>query len=203
MEKITAKEFLRMISENPSVFEHWDTPLEITGFVNCKQSSITHLSKHLTFSGKNQEGEAANFAGCQNLKTATGTFHGFVYFANSSVETIENLLVTEADILNLAASFFGCPNLKTASGKYAGWVTFGDSGIHSIRKLNISHTAEDGNYASFENCPNLTDLSNWDLSKKIKIEFGKLADEKIRRKKELSALQKFHKENQIEELPFL
>jgi hypothetical protein len=26
--KITAKEFLEMIAENPAVFEHWNTPLE-------------------------------------------------------------------------------------------------------------------------------------------------------------------------------
>ncbi len=31
--KVTAKEFLAMIEENPSVFKEWETPLEITEFV--------------------------------------------------------------------------------------------------------------------------------------------------------------------------
>ncbi len=59
--KITAKEFFEMIKGNPSVFEHWETPLEITEFIDCEYSPITHLSKHLTFSGKDNHGDSAMF----------------------------------------------------------------------------------------------------------------------------------------------
>jgi hypothetical protein len=44
MQKITADEFLAMIAENPSIFEHWDSPLEITESVDCRMNNITHLS---------------------------------------------------------------------------------------------------------------------------------------------------------------
>jgi hypothetical protein len=38
--KITAAEFYKMIEEDPSIFEHWNTPLEITEFVKCWKSPI-------------------------------------------------------------------------------------------------------------------------------------------------------------------
>jgi hypothetical protein len=77
-----------MIMENPSVFEHWETPLEITGYVNCQNSPITHLSPHLTFSGKNEDGDTASFLNCPNLKVATGNYPGFVIFNNSGIQQV-------------------------------------------------------------------------------------------------------------------
>jgi hypothetical protein len=199
MKKITSKEFLEMIRENPSVFEHWNTPLEITDYVDCQNSPITHLSKHLTFSGiENINGESATFHSCTNLKIATGTFHGYVSFVESSIEKIENLHVTKQDAVGWAANFYGCKELQIATGEYAGYVSFGNCGIHNIKELHIHNTNNEGTYAYFHDCPNLKNLKGWDLSKTIEIEPRKLTTEKERR-----ALLKHQKENQLETLPFL
>jgi hypothetical protein len=198
MEKISAKEFLRMITENPSGFEHWDTPLEITEYVQCWKSAITHLSKYLTFSGKDSENNCADFSYSPNLQLATGTFQGFVWFTNTNVKKIEELTITETDKNGWTASFENCQNLEIATGTYPGFVSFLDSGIRSIQNLHIDAPNEIGNYANFENCHYLQNLKGWDPSKAIWIEPYKLAAEKERR-----ALQKFHKETQPQELPFL
>jgi hypothetical protein len=42
MRKITGDQFLAMIDENPSIFKNWKEPLEITEFVDCSHSPITH-----------------------------------------------------------------------------------------------------------------------------------------------------------------
>jgi hypothetical protein len=192
--KITALQFYDMIAKDPSIFKDWETPLEITGHVQCYQDPITHLSKHLTFSHKG----GANFACCKNLETATGTFHGYAYFLGSGVKKIENLTVTGADKIGRSANFAGCESLKIATGNYYGNVSFNKSGVHTIQNLHIQNPNEDGNYADFYECPNLQTLKGWDLSKKIIIESEKLEEEKSRR-----ALLKFHKENKPQELPFL
>jgi hypothetical protein len=198
MRKITAKEFYAMILKNPSVFEHWDTPLEITEYVNCENLEITHLSKHLTFSGKNKEGIAADFAFCP-LKIATGTFHGFINFNQAKIETIQNLNVTQSDKNGWSASFIDCKALTTATGNYHGYVMFSYSGIHSIKNLYIENKNEEGSFAEFYECPNLHSLEGWDLSKQIDIEPEKLEAETKRRK----ALKMFHKKTKVKELPFL
>jgi hypothetical protein len=199
MKRITVDEFYAMIEKNPSVFEHWDTPLEIIEYVDCKNhSNITHLSPHLTFSGNNENGDVANFKGCPNLKIATGIFNGGIWFANSGIQKIEALTVTQPDNNGWAATFALCENLQIASGNYAGTVLFSGCGIHSIQNLHIHTPNADGEYAAFQDCPNLKTLEGWDLSKKIQIDPEKLAAEKERR-----AIQKFHRKTQPEELPFL
>jgi hypothetical protein len=197
---ITAQEFLEMIAENPSVFEHWNTPLEITGVVNCIRSNITHLSPSLTFSGFNKDGNTAYFTHCPNLKVATGTFHGCVYFSNSSIEKIENLKIKNANYGDTAASFEDCKTLQIATGSYPSYVNFSGSGIQSIQNLSIQKPDQiSKEFATFFNCPNLKTLEGWDLSKKISIEPEKLEAEAKKRK----SLKKFHKESQAPELPFL
>jgi hypothetical protein len=199
MKKITAAEFYRMIAKNPSVFKNWDTPLAIKGYVKCKKSEITHLSKHLTFLGKNIDGSSADFTLCKKLKAATGTFHGCVWFTDSDIEKIENLTVTNSDNKGGSASFHGCKNLKIATGNYAGFVSFSESGIHSIQNLQIKIPRIDNTYAAFKNCPNLSTLENWDLSKQIWVEEEKLEAEIKRR----ASLKKYLQETQPQELPFL
>jgi hypothetical protein len=113
MEKITAEEFYAMIERNPSVFEHWDTPLEITEFALCSEFPITHLSKHLIFSGTDEIGHSADFTSCKSLKTATGTFHTSVWFLDSGIKKIENLTVLEPDKDGKYCNFYKCPNLHT------------------------------------------------------------------------------------------
>jgi hypothetical protein len=195
MKKITADEFLAMIKETPSMFENWDTPLEITEFVNCDNTKITHLSPYLTFSGTSN-GRAASFSTCRKLHTVAGNFHGFVNFEFTNTKTIQNLKVENQT--GMSASFFGCKNLETAAGTYSNYVSFCDTGIHSIHNLHIQNINSFKNYADFERCPNLKNLEGWDLSKQIKIEPEKLLAEKERR-----ALLKFHNQTQPQELPFL
>jgi hypothetical protein len=199
MKQITADEFYKMITENPSVFEFWNTPLEITELVDCYRSPITHLSKHLIFSGRDDDGDVADFSRCPNLRIATGTFHGFVYFHASNIQKIENLNVIKRNKKKWSASFTSCTALNVATGNYTGFVSFANSGIHSIHNLHIQHPDKDDCYTNFWNCPNLHSLEGWDIFKTSEIEPEKLEAEIKRR----NALKKFHKENKIETLPFL
>jgi hypothetical protein len=153
--KITAQKFLAMIAENPSVFKHWETPLEITEYVNCQDSPITHLSKYLTFSGKNERGDAAYFLRCPNLETATGTFDGHLSILGSGIQYIENLTITQPDKYGNAAEFTHCKNLQVATGTYPGFVRFESSGIGRIKNLVITQPDNSGNAANFEDCRNL------------------------------------------------
>ncbi len=187
-----------MIEETPSVFEHWDTPLEITEYINCKDSPITHLSKYLTFSGLDTNGETAKFTECPHLKIAKGTFKGWVSFTGSGIEKIEELHILQPDHDGWAANFYACHKLEIATGTYPGFVNFTYSGIKKIENLHIQNPDTRKNYASFSKCLNLQTLKGWDISKKIEIEPGKLKEEKERR-----ALLQFHKTNKPEELPFL
>jgi hypothetical protein len=124
MKKITAKEFLAMIEENPSVFEHWETPLQITETIACYKSKITHLSPHLTFTGRDINGKSAHFENCPALQIATGTFHHTVYFLVCGIKKIENLNVTMIYEPRQAAAFYNCPQLKVATGNFNGYVCF-------------------------------------------------------------------------------
>jgi hypothetical protein len=111
MEKITALEFLKMIGKNPSIFKTWEPPLEITTFVDCKNSPITHLPKHLIFSGKSLDIWSANFYRCPNLQIATGTFYGFVNFRESGIQKIENLQIHNPNRFGDYADFTTCSKL--------------------------------------------------------------------------------------------
>jgi hypothetical protein len=197
--KITAEEFYAMIDKHPAVFEHWDTPLEITGYVDCENSEITHLSKYLTFSGRNEWGKCACFDQCKNLKIATGTFHGFVNFALSGIEKIENLHIETPDEHGDAASFGKCHHLQIATGTYPGYVNFSGSGINCIHNLQIHNPNENGEFANLSECKNLHNLEGWFLADPIFIEPEKVEAERKRR----AALKKFHKETQPQEIPFL
>jgi hypothetical protein len=157
---------------------------------------------YLTFSGKNEAGDVAYFTRCPNLKTATGTFHGFVSFSWSDVKKIENLTITKTDNKKgkgNAASFLHCTNLQIATGTYPGFVSFHKSGIHSIQNLHVQNPSNEGSYADCYNCPNLKTLEGWDLTKTILIEEEKLEAEIKRRK----TLKTFVQRNQPPELPFL
>jgi hypothetical protein len=199
MKQITANEFYAMIIENPSVFKHWETPLEITEFVDCRESNITHLSSKLTFSGKNKNGECADFSHCHTLKIATGKFHTGVLFTNSNIEKIENLEVSGVDKYGASAYFYSCPNLKIATGTYEGAADFEETGIESIQNLHVKNPDKNGMYAYFAGCENLHTLESWDITKKTNIEIEKFSAEKTR----LKRLKEFIKRNQPDTLPFL
>jgi hypothetical protein len=198
MKQITAKEFLAMIENNPSVFENWNTPLEIAEYVSCKESYITHLSPHLHFTGKNQADTTAIFSNCENLKIATGNFQSSVAFINSGIEIIEDLNILDNNIEFWSASFSSCSNLKVATGTYPGFVSFHKTGIEKIKNLHVKKPNPKGFYADFTECSLLKTLKGWNLSKKIFIEPEKLSNEKERQ-----ALLKFHKKAQPKPLPFL
>jgi hypothetical protein len=196
--KITADEFYAMIEENPSVFEHWDTPLEITEYINCQYSNITHLSPHLTFSARDKHGWSATFDYCVDLKIATGNFKSYVYFGSSGIKKIENLHILHSNPNGNAANFYNCKSLQIATGTYPGFVSFESSGIHSIKDLHIQTPNKQKKYTDFKDCQRLHILQGWDLSKEIYIESEKLESEIKRR-----SVQKFIRETGPQELPFL
>ena len=153
MKKMTGEKFISLIEKDPSWCLCIKEPIEITTFVNLSYGNITHLSPLLTFSGKNEDNWVANFYECENLKVATGTFHGFVHFGYSGIEKIENLNVTETDKVNESTSFSNCQNLKVATGNYKGRVNFSNSGVTTIKNLNIKAPDNYGEKAHFLNCP--------------------------------------------------
>jgi hypothetical protein len=190
MKKISASEFYAMIEKNPSIFEHWNTPLEIIEYVDCRSSKITHLSPHLTFTGKNENELSAFFSNCKSLQIATGNFRNWVSFQESEIQKIEELT---AD----ACVFYNCKSLQVATGTFKTWVDFQGSGIHSIKNLIL--TQPEFISADFRDCVNLHNLEGWDLSKKIDIEPEKLQSERKRR----DSLKNFIQETKPKELPFL
>ena len=151
--KITGKKFINLIKKDPSWCLNIKEPIEVTTFTDLANSPITHLSPLLTFSGENESGWVADFSDCKNLKVATGTFNGFVYFGYTGIEKIENLTVKEVDIEGDSASFWGCSNLKVATGNYTGMVNFQGTGVTTIKDLIIKNTEIMGNKASFFKCP--------------------------------------------------
>jgi len=138
--KMTGEEFVKIVEIQPDFCKNLTEPLEVTTYVDLYRENITHLSPLITFSGDNGIGCAAHFHSCKNLKIATGTYEGWVYFGNSGVEKIENLIVTGTDRVNNSASFYGCKNLKVATGNYEGFVNFSKSGVETIKDLNAKET---------------------------------------------------------------
>jgi hypothetical protein len=201
--KITAKEFYAMVLENPSVFEHWETPLEITDAIHLANSPITHLSPQLTFTGKNTDGWSAWFENCKQLKTATGVFKNPPCFYTCHIEKIENLVIQNATKNGLAASFYGCYALKIATGNYPGFVDFKRSGIERIENLHIENPYSDGEYADLRHCKNLHSLAGWNISKPLTIEWEKLEAEKNRIEKQKEAIKDWKEKTDPSPLPFL
>jgi hypothetical protein len=155
MNKITAEEFKAFINQDPSWCKTLTEPTEITTYCNMMGSNITHLSPLLTFSGRDEYGVVASFSHCENLRIATGTYHGFVSFFSSGVEEIRDLVISAPDTNGYAASFYTCKNLRVASGTYPGFVDFSQSGVEEIKDLVVSTPDVDGDAASFYGCKNL------------------------------------------------
>ena len=150
---MTGLEFMLKIDEDPSWCLSIKEPLEITTYVQLIKEAITHLSPFLTFSGKNEMGWAADFERCKNLKVATGTFHGFVYFGSSGIKEIKNLNITGIDSEGDSANFYSCKNLKVATGTFKGAVNFESSKIEEIKELIIQNKNIKKEKASFIFCP--------------------------------------------------
>jgi hypothetical protein len=167
IERITAEEFVKQTLKEPS-WSWLKSPLQVTGTVDLKAGPIKSLSPHLEFLGETDSrladkwGRAADFSYCKSLKSAEGTFHGYVDFSASGVEEIGSLTVKnikqEALRLNRdkgAASFYKCKSLKVAKGYFECSVDFESSGIEKITELYISNVDRFGGAAYFTNCKNL------------------------------------------------
>jgi len=149
---LTGEEFKALIEKDPSWCKDLKKPLEITTFLNLKNSNITHLSPLITFKG-NDDGRSANFENCKKIKIATGTFRGLVNFADSTIEKIEKLKVTGTNSDGVSATFYGCQNLKVAIGNYEGFVNFAYSGVTTIKDLVVKNICRYGKKAAFTGCP--------------------------------------------------
>ena len=74
---------------------------------------ITHLSPHLLFTGKNENGISADFTHCHSLKKAEGVFAETVIFDRSGIESSEGLKATghyAVRCMKIAASSSNAPN---------------------------------------------------------------------------------------------
>jgi hypothetical protein len=110
---LTANEFNLLVHDNPSVFKTLQHPIEVTQYIYAYNSPITHLSKHLTFSGENPHRRSASFIACNNLKNASGTYQHKVDFSNSGIQSIENLKIHNPDETGVYAQMNNCPNLTS------------------------------------------------------------------------------------------
>jgi hypothetical protein len=168
MKKLNAKEFLALITENPSVFKEWTEPTEITEYVDCSKSNITHLSPLLKFNGTNFSNawahteyarfRSANFEKCKFLENASGTFYGGVNFSESGIKTIENLKVTRS-CGDLAAQFTSCKSLESMkNSSFSGEVELDHSSIKTVENVEgCRFNIHLSNNLSLENF-NLNDL---------------------------------------------
>lgn len=156
MKTITAEQFKQFVDLDPAWASKLTESTEVIDFCDMKSSCITHLSPLLTFSGKkNRRGDVASFVSCQYLKIAEGTFVGMVSFANSGIERIGSLNITQPNKYGEAASFSRCRHLEIAEGNFPGSVDFTDSGIKTIGNL-ITQPNQSGIAAEFRLCKQLT-----------------------------------------------
>jgi len=155
MKRITAAEFKRAVEADPAWAGNLTEPVEIADYCDMYGSPITHLSPLLHFTGRDEGGDCANFAECNSLKVAEGTFSGWVGFSNSGIEEIGELSITEANNRGNAANFFNCKRLEVAEGTFPGHVEFSGSGIQKIGGLNIKAPDKYGFAAGFFGCKSL------------------------------------------------
>lgn len=155
MKTITTEHFKQFVDLDPAWASKLTEPVEITDFCDMRESCITHLSPLLTFSGQNQKGDVASFVCCKHLKIAEGTFAGMVNFANSGIEKIGSLIITQSNNHGEGASFSRCAQLEIAEGKFPGSVDFNSSGVVKISNL-IAEANKSGTAAEFRFCQQLT-----------------------------------------------
>jgi hypothetical protein len=157
---LSAKEFKELIEKDPAWAQRLDRPVEIRTYCNMDGSKITHLSPWLHFKGKDKEGNAASFKGCQNLEVAEGVFDGFVDFGVDypedengdiilgevsyvGVKKIGDLKITTPNLRGYAADFTGCPKLKEYKGTYPGHVDIGHNELLQwISELQGEHVRQ-------------------------------------------------------------
>jgi len=137
-ERISALEFLKRIEDNPSWAKSLEHPVVVYQYVDLSDSNITHLSRWLRFSGKDDYGESANFCRCTQLENAEGTYDGSVDFSQSSIKHIGRLKVLGVDRSATSAYFYKCKELKKLSGTFYGPVAACESSIEEIENLKIT-----------------------------------------------------------------
>jgi hypothetical protein len=143
-ERITAKEFLQRVEENPAWAKGLEHPVIVNEHVNLSDSKITHLSRWLRFSGKDDHGESANFCRCEQLVNAEGTYDGSVDFSLSGIKQIGRLKVLGVDRSSISAYFYKCKDLKTLSGSYYGPVVACESALEKIENFKVSKSNRKG-----------------------------------------------------------
>jgi len=155
MEKITAKQFKKFVKGDPAWASHLTEDVEIIGICKLFESKITHLSKHLHFTGDRENDPwCAEFRSCKELKVATGNFTGSVYFGFSGIEEIKDLNIKDSD--GYAASFEDCSELKIATGTFPGFVDFRHTGVIAIKHLIVLESdSYESRAASFVGCHQL------------------------------------------------
>lgn len=156
--KITAQEFEDRTKIDPNWCAEITEPIEVTDYLHMRNSNIKSLSPLLTFTGRDTEGQVADFRDCKDLVIAQGKFHGFVSFTDSGIKKIQDLEVIQPDLEGKAASFMGCEHLKIATGKYNGYVCFAHSEIEKLENLIITQTDPHGDCLSCDHCEHLTEV---------------------------------------------
>jgi len=115
-------------------------------------------------------GMSCSFYKCERLRVATGTYPGYVSFADSGVKEIKDLFISP-DIQNpgrggAAATFDGCMGLRVATGTYPGSLKFAESGVTEIRDLHILNPDEEGEAIDLSGC-GIQKISNFKYNGEI------------------------------------
>jgi len=154
LKKITATQFKKFVKVDPAWASHLTEDVEIAECCDLSGSKITHLSKHLYFTGSAKDSPwCAEFSYCESLKVATGNFSGSVCFDGSGIVKIKDLNIEPSN--GYEASFEYCKKLRVATGSFPGFVNFYRSGVRAINRLSVSESNNMGLAASFLGCTEL------------------------------------------------
>lgn len=150
----SAKEFYELLKKDPSWAKTVTVATYIEDFVDLDHNNITTLSPLLHFLGRNQDGKAASFEHCHQLRNATGNFHGLVSFAHSYITSTDGIQVLAPDNRGIALDCHDCSWLETAGGQFQGSIhCTGCENLKIVKEtLKVYSPNIYGIAANFERC---------------------------------------------------
>jgi hypothetical protein len=127
----------------------------------CELEVLGTISQEDRMGSKLLDEFCASFFDCEELKYASGTFHGLVDFSASGITHIkDDLSILNANSKGFSAKFLYCQNLNIPTGNYPGAVSFAFSNIKTLdpKKLVIQKANNIGKKINLEGCNMLKEI---------------------------------------------
>lgn len=170
MNRITAAEFKKAVAADPLWAGNLKEDVTVEDYCDMDGSEIAALSPHLTFAGRDEEGNCASFRGCKDLIAGEGTFHGFVDFGPLE-SVVDGETVAEPCGISALEITVTCPNnngqavnlaytenMRFLAGRFPGHVEARGSELEAV-DITVTGTDADGRSASFAECASMEMLS--------------------------------------------